>query len=42
MKGPFVLLCTAKVGVQLSPQLGPGEKPCSSGDPFGQAGVEMV
>lgn len=27
MKGPFVLLCTLKVGLQLGLQVGPGEKP---------------
>lgn len=42
MKGPFVLLLTAKVGVQLSLQPGPGESPAPLGSPVGQAGVEMA
>lgn len=27
MKGPFVFLCTLKVGLQVGLQVGPGEKP---------------
>lgn len=42
MKGPFVLLCTLKVGLQRGLQVGPGEKRYSFGEPlFGQPGGEM-
>lgn len=42
MKGPFVLLSSAKVGVRLSPQLGLERNPAPLGSPLDQAGVEMV